>query len=92
MILKMFCIHDLVAKTYSGISLETSEATAVRSFRAMINARDGAMQFNASDYDLISLGVYDTETGVISPEVQSKVVNGIDVLIDADKVRSDIDG
>lgn len=92
MILKMFCIHDTVAHSYSGISLEISEATAVRNFRAMVNGKDGAMQFSASDYDLVALGTYDSETGVITPEAHVKVVNGADVLIDADKVRSEIDG
>lgn len=92
MILKMFTIHDTVAKSYSGISLDTSEATAIRNFKAMVNGRDGAMQFSASDYDLIYLGTYDTESGNMFPEAQTKVVNGADVLFDADKVRSDIDG
>lgn len=92
MTLKMFTLHDTVAKTYSGISLELSEATAVRNFRAMINGKDGAMQFSASDYDLIYLGTYDSETGNLCPEAQVKVANGADVLINADDVRSDIDG
>lgn len=92
MILKMFTIHDTVAKSYSGISLDTSEATAIRNFKAMINGRDGAMQFSAADYDLIYLGTYDTETGNMVPEAQTKVVNGSAVLLDAEKVRGDIDG
>lgn len=90
--LMMYTLHDTVAKTYSGISLEVSEATALRNFKAMINGKDGVMQFSASDYDLVFLGTYNSETGNVCPEPQVKVANGADVLINADNVRSEIDG
>ena len=65
MVLNIYSIRD----TFTGfgqIFLESSDPVAVRGFRFALSKKDSAMYTDPKDFDLMRLGTFDTDTGVIS--------------------------
>lgn len=66
MVLNIYSIRDTFTG-YGQIFLESSDPVAVRGFRFALSKKDSAMYTDPKDFDLMRLGTFDTETGVISP-------------------------
>lgn len=65
-------VHNIysIRDTFTGfgpIFMESSDPVAVRSFRFALSKKDTPMFTDSKDFDLMRLGTFDTETGVISP-------------------------
>lgn len=66
MLLNIYSIRDTFTG-YGQIFLESSDPVAVRGFRFALSKKDSAMFTDPKDFDLMRLGTFDTETGVITP-------------------------
>lgn len=63
---KMYQLRDVVAGCLiGGIILERNDAPAVRAFYAGLEADKSPLSENPRDYELICLGEYDDEVGVM---------------------------
>lgn len=65
MVLNIYSIRD----TYTGygqIFLENSDPVAVRGFRFALSKEDSPMFTDPNDFELMRLGTFNTETGVIN--------------------------
>lgn len=73
MVFQLYAIFDRVAASYTAPNCQINKGTAVRWF-------SGAMQdskLRPSDFDLVYLGKFDSESGVItSLDVPEYVING----------------
>lgn len=79
--MQIFTIHDTKAETFMPPINFRNKGEALRAFTTTVN--DEKTQFHAypADYDLIHIGSYDTDTGIITP-LQSHTVlsNGSELL------------
>lgn len=67
MIYKLFAMRD-EKSTFMQIMMEYSDGTAMRNFQQAVTKPDTVYSSFAYDFALYCLGVYDTETGIITPE------------------------
>lgn len=82
----VFVIHDRVADYYDTPVCFVNEATAVRWFADSIR-RIPAMANNPQDYTLLSMGVFDPDTGLIQgSETLSQVINGLN-CVESDQLQ-----
>ena len=81
MLVKLFSIRDKLAG-FGQPMTDVSEATAKRNFAYAINNND-QLNFSPSDYDLYSVGEFDTDKGVFVPPesgLPEFVINGSSVF------------
>lgn len=67
MIYKLYAMRD-EKSTFMQIMMEYSDGTAMRNFQQAVTKPNTVYSDFANDFALYCLGVYDTETGIISPE------------------------
>lgn len=68
---------------FGGPVVDQSDSTAIRGFSYAINGNNGIMNFSPNDFDLYKIGMFDSDTGVIVPEViPVLIVNGSSLVGD----------
>lgn len=79
----LYSVWDLKAERMLGsvLMLHPTDGSAIRAFADMIN-NPKSLGSHAGDYDLVRLGSFDAETGVIVSENMFTVITGI-VISDA---------
>lgn len=65
MILNIYSMRDKLTG-YSQPTFELYDAVAMRNFEHAVMAAQGLFKTHPEDFDLYHLGVFDTETGIIS--------------------------
>lgn len=77
---KIYAVRDQYTGYGQPFSCQ-SDAVAIRDFRiAVSGSKDSLMHASPKDFDLMRLGEYDPESGIIIPEnVPVLVVSGISV-------------
>lgn len=77
---KIYAVRDQYTGYGQPFSCQ-SDAVAMRDFRIAVGNVDNLMHACPKDFDLMRLGEYDPETGIIIPEnVPVLVVSGLSVV------------
>lgn len=63
----VYTIRDLKAEMCPTLFLDDRDATAVRAVREVVNGGKSNLSSYPEDYQLIRIGEYDVDTGVITP-------------------------
>lgn len=61
-------------------TFEISDAVAIRNFSFAIQKPDTLIYASAKDFDLMKIGEFDSETGVLTPLSPTLVCQGISIL------------
>lgn len=78
--MSIFAIYDKIGKTYTNLTVDTSEATARRNFEFAVS-QSTQLQFYCKGYELRKIAEIDLKTGVITPLKTSVFVcSGEEVL------------
>lgn len=86
---KIFSIYDRKAAYYLPIFAMRSNSDAIRQFESIVTTSDTPVARHPADYDLVSLGSIDLETGLIEPTYPVEtVINGLVSLQNAHLERS----
>lgn len=74
--MNLFTIHDSKAETFLPPINFRNKGEAIRAFETTV--RDEKTQFHAypADYTLIQIGEYDTDSGIVSPQEHTILING----------------
>lgn len=64
--LPVYAIRD-VRSTFTGLTVDTNDATAVRNFAHAVMQVGSIMNSHPQDFSLYRLGEFDTDTGVLIP-------------------------
>lgn len=76
----VYTIRDLKAEMCPAIFLEDRDATAIRAVReAVLNGKSN-LSLYPEDFQLVRIGTYDVDTGVIVP-VDHVILCNLDTLI-----------
>ncbi len=76
---KIYCVRDQYTG-YGQLFTSSNDAVAIRDFRLAISRKDSLMFASAKDFDLMCLGMFDPELGVISSEAPVIVASGASVV------------
>ena len=85
MIHKMFAIYDSKAETYLLPYYFQYEGQATRMFSDWVNDPNHPFGKHPDDYTLYSIGEYDDNTGTISQDKITSIVNGLPLLTPKEK-------
>ena len=73
-------IYDCVAKRYLGITVEQSQAEAMRNFKVACNTQGTLIHASKEDFELRCLGMINMNTGKIVPiEPIDVLMRGVDI-------------
>lgn len=75
----MYCIRDIKATDFGIPVIDINDETAKRSFAIRLH-NDNSLSFRPSDYELYSIGEYDTETGHIESCFPEFICTGDEVF------------
>lgn len=79
--MKIVCLYDKVAEVFGTPVFTASVGTAVRSFGDEINKTDGnQLALHPSDYELILLGDFSSETGDFELRPREVIARGADYV------------
>lgn len=78
MIVKLYAIHDTLAGVYLPPYCADTDAVVIRDFGDAVRKGNTPISEHPEDYTLECIGVYDRETGVISPESPRVVCHASD--------------
>lgn len=76
MLFGVYAMRDNVSALYNQPTFEISDEIAKRSFRYAINSTD-FLKFNAKDVDLFKIGEFENTTGVFTPCMPEKLIDGV---------------
>ncbi len=76
---KIYCVRDQYTG-YGQLFTAVNDAVAIRDFRLAISRKDTLMFASAKDFDLMCLGTFDPELGLISSEAPVIVASGVSVV------------
>lgn len=80
MLQKIYCIKDNLKGQLDNVYLQINDAQALRTIKNWcLDKNNGLLATNTSDFSVWSLGVLDTDTGVITSSVEF-VINCIDLV------------
>uniref|UniRef100_A0AAU8AWV8 Nonstructural protein n=1 Tax=Dulem virus 155 TaxID=3145632 RepID=A0AAU8AWV8_9VIRU len=80
MIYGVYAIKD-AKTTFMPANCDYNDASAIRNFEHACSDNTSLMQSHAKDFTLWRLGVYDNETGIITPEVPAvQLADGASVV------------
>lgn len=65
--LPVFSVYDSKALTFSHPHVQPNSDVAVRAFAQAANSPGNAISDHPDDYSLFQVGIFDDETGIISP-------------------------
>lgn len=80
---KIYCVRDQYTG-YGQLFTAVNDAVAIRDFRLALSRKDSLMFSNAKDFDLMCLGTFDPELGVISSEAPVIVAAGSSIVKELD--------
>lgn len=81
MIVNVYCVRDLVAKSFNQPWLDVNDEVAMRGFSQAIN-NNAIMGFRPADFQLFQIGEFDSEKGDLKPIIPILVCRGDDVIAD----------
>lgn len=67
MILRAYSLHDMKALQYHPPFFQSTDASAVRALRDLVNDMNTTVGRHPSDFKLYCVGTYDDETGRFEP-------------------------
>lgn len=76
---KIYCVRDQYLG-YGQLFTAANDAVAIRDFRLAVSRKDSLMFASAKDFDLMCLGTFDPELGVISSEAPVIVASGASIV------------
>lgn len=78
--MKIFTIHDTKAETFLPPINFRNNGEALRAFETTVN--DDKTQFHAypEDYNLIQIGSYDENTGILTTDAHVRLANGTELI------------
>lgn len=76
---KIYCVRDQFLG-YGQLFTAANDAVAIRDFRHALSQKDSLMYFSAKDYDLMCLGTFDPDLGVISSEAPVILASGASIV------------
>lgn len=79
MILNVYAVRDLMAG-YLQPTLDINDEVAARNFKYAITKPDTLEFSNIQDFDLVCIGTYDNDLGIISGTPERIVVKGSSLL------------
>lgn len=68
MIVGVYSMRDEVAQTFTSLTTEANDQTAVRNFAHALSQPNTILSFRPADFALYRVGSFDTDTGAIAPE------------------------
>ena len=81
MIKKLYAIRDLRSNYFLDIQMYREDSEALRVFGHVVcNVSDSFIYAYPEDYDLVHIGMYDDEDGVVEPIQHIKIANGNDLV------------
>lgn len=80
MILNVYAIHDLMAG-YLQPTLDINDEVAARNFRFALTKTGTLEHSNLADFDLVCIGKYDNDTGVLTPSAERIILKGASLLV-----------
>lgn len=80
MISKIVCLRDVVADTFLSPHLERNHETAKRAVETELLNSDSLLFSHAADFDLWEIGTFDSDCGIIVPEIPLKLICSVSSL------------
>ena len=74
--LKMFSVCDRVSETYINPFVLVTERDAIEGFRTIIAEEGNNYNKFPEDFDLVSVGQFDPQKGVIDSHEPKRIING----------------
>lgn len=81
---KIYSVRDQFTG-YGQPFTASSDAVAIRDFRIACNKTDSLLYASPKDFDLMCLGSFDPELGVITPEAPVILASGVSCVKEGDK-------
>lgn len=76
-----YAVYDRKAEMFSPPFLEVKDGTAIRAIQDAIASKDHPFAKYPEDFSLHQLGVFDDETGVITPNEKPVKIQEVEKLI-----------
>lgn len=80
---KIYCVRDQYTG-YGQLFTAANDSVAIRDFRLALSRKESLMYANSKDFDLMCLGTFDYELGVISAEAPVIVAAGSSLVKEID--------
>lgn len=80
---KIYCVRDQYTG-YGQLFTAANDSVAIRDFRLVLSRKESLMYSNAKDFDLMCLGSFDYELGVIQSEAPVIVASGASLVKELD--------
>lgn len=87
MIIGLYSIRDNRVG-YLNVTCDQNDRSAIRNFEHAVMRQEGIMYSHAEDFDLIKLGEYDTDSGVITPMDPMPLLAGLAVKLKYERSES----
>lgn len=86
---KIYAVYDRKAQYYLPPFTARGDAEASRSFTDAVMTSETPISQYPADFDLVRIGEFHLETGVLTPEgIPTLLLNGLVALTDAQRQRS----
>lgn len=86
---QIYAVYDRKAQYYLPPFTARGDAEAIRSFTEVVVTGETPLSQYPSDFDLVKIGSFHLETGVLSPEnIPVLMLNGLVALTDHQRQRS----
>ena len=82
--IKIYAVRDQKLEAFNRPFFLQSDGVAIRAFQDEVNSHESELHKHAEDYDLYTIGMYDENTGIISPHAPLHLANA-ESLIYRDK-------
>lgn len=76
---KIFAVRDLKANSFNAPYVDVNEDCAKRGFAYSMNHND-LMAFQPADYQLFSVGEFDSDTGIVESSMPVLLCSGPEVM------------
>lgn len=89
MINNLYCIYDRKAAYCLPVFSARTDTDAIRTFTEAVTTSETPISQYPADFDLIQIGSYDMETGIVTPLIpMGLIINGLTALTEAQRQRS----
>ena len=79
---RIYCINDLTAAHFSAPFIQVNDGTAKRLLAELVSDPQSKISKTPEDYNLVFLGDYDDETGIVTACTPTPVINARALLKD----------
>ena len=76
-----YAVYDRKAEMFSPPFLEVKDGTAIRAIQDAIASKDHPFAKHPEDFSLHQLGIFDDETGIITPNEKPVKLQEVEKLI-----------